>query len=127
VDIHVGSPVCPALCACASVTSSGVARGACDVCGWLSTARCIFLETNAVELQKAIYYLIESQIQARTMARVKDDYAFRIISPAIAPDLDRSIRPNRLLIIVFGIIFGIVISLLSMFIAESLKKATVKA
>jgi len=64
-------------------------------------------KTRIVELQQAIYRMIESQVNVRTMANVKKEYAFKVISPAIAADPDEFIKPDRSLIISVGVIFGI--------------------
>jgi hypothetical protein len=51
-------------------------------------------KTNAVELQQAIYFLVESEIQKRTMAKVQDEYAILVLSPATSSDVDKYMRPN---------------------------------
>ena len=70
--------------------------------------------TNVVEIQQAIYKLIESQIQNIMIANVREEYAFRVIDPAVIPDVDDRISPNRpLIIIVFlgiGSMFGLLIA-----------------
>ena len=70
--------------------------------------------TNVVEIQQAIYKLIEAQIQNIMIANVREEYAFRVIDPAVIPDVDDRISPNRPLIIVIflgiGLMFGLLIA-----------------
>jgi len=64
-------------------------------------------KTNAVELQQAIYYLVESEIQKKTVAKVQKEYAFQVLSPAVPSDLDKYAEPNRVFIITVGVAFGL--------------------
>jgi len=63
---------------------------------------------KVIELQQAIYRLIEAQIKERMMASVRVDYAFRVIDPAVVADADRQIRPKRALWMVLGAAFGLI-------------------
>jgi uncharacterized protein involved in exopolysaccharide biosynthesis len=63
-------------------------------------------QTTVVELRLAISGLIESNIQTIMFAKVRDDYAFRVIDPAVTPEVDRFIKPKRLLLLGIGIVFG---------------------
>ena len=63
--------------------------------------------TSNLDLQQAIYRLIEAQIQTITLARARDDYSFRIIDPAVAPDEDAHVRPKRPVIALGGFVFGL--------------------
>ena len=73
-------------------------------------------KTNNVGLQQAIFGLIEGQIQRKTFARVRADFAFQVIDPAVQPKADDYIRPNRPIVaatgLLGGIIFGILVALL---------------
>ena len=40
------------------------------------------------------------------LAKVRDDYAFRVIDPAVTPEEGRFVRPKRLLLLAAGIVFG---------------------
>ena len=71
-------------------------------------------KTNNVGLQQAIYGLIEQQIQRKTLARVRTDFAYQIIDPAVPPKPDDHIRPNRAKTAVTGLLGGI---LLGIFVA----------
>lgn len=68
-------------------------------------------KTNVVELRQAIYRLIESQINSTVLANVREEFAFRIIDQAVAPDAKFKVRPKRLYIVLFGAFFGGVVGM----------------
>jgi uncharacterized protein involved in exopolysaccharide biosynthesis len=61
--------------------------------------------TKANELKLIISKLLESQMQNLMLSSSREDYIFTIIQPAVVPEEKSS--PNRLLIILLGIIFGL--------------------
>jgi uncharacterized protein involved in exopolysaccharide biosynthesis len=61
--------------------------------------------TNVLELQEAIYRLLEIEIKKTMLARGNDQYAFKTLDPPVVPQ-DRA-RPKRLLISAFGLCAGI--------------------
>ena len=63
-------------------------------------------KTDVVELRQSVYRLIENQIKTIMLASVRPDYAFRIIDPAVPPDLDEKIRPKRTVMTVLGALAG---------------------
>jgi uncharacterized protein involved in exopolysaccharide biosynthesis len=65
-------------------------------------------ETSLVEMQQAIYQLIESKIRKIMVAKSLDEYAFRVIDPAVPPQEYSS--PRRVPIIILGIVFGLIVS-----------------
>ena len=73
-------------------------------------------KTEVVELRQAIFGLIENQTKQMMLANVREDYAFKVIDPAIVPDLDDPIRPRPLLLIALGatggLLFGVLMALL---------------
>lgn len=69
-------------------------------------------KTDVVELRQSIYRLLENQIKTIMLASVRPDYAFRIIDPAVPPDLDEKIRPKRTVMTVLGALAGGVFALL---------------
>lgn len=73
--------------------------------------------TKVVELRQAIFFMIEQQIGDKTSARVQDEYAFKIINPAIAPDPDKFVSPDRTLIIGGGIMVGLLGGIIMAFMA----------
>jgi len=59
---------------------------------------------GAVELQQAIYRMIETQMKTVMLARSTEEYAFRVIDPAVPPK--KKIRPKRRLIALGAMVFG---------------------
>lgn len=54
----------------------------------------------SLELQQAIFHLMESEIKKAMIANVNKEYAFKIIDPAVVPE--EKARPDRLKMILFG-------------------------
>jgi uncharacterized protein involved in exopolysaccharide biosynthesis len=61
--------------------------------------------TSVLELQGAIFRLLEVEIKKTMIARGNDEYAFKTIDPAVVPR-EKS-RPQRLLISAFGTLAGV--------------------
>jgi len=61
------------------------------------------LETAAtVGVQQSVSRLLEEQLQTIALANTRKDFAFRVVDPAVAPELDDFVRPARG-VIVFGL------------------------
>src|SRR5690606_17452194 len=60
--------------------------------------------TQLVEMQRVFFDLIESQTRIIMLADARDDYVFRVIDPAVAPE--EKVRPRRGLIAVLGTLSG---------------------
>jgi uncharacterized protein involved in exopolysaccharide biosynthesis len=63
-------------------------------------------QTSSVEVKSGLYNLIQSQINRTTLAKAREDFAFKVVDPAMAPDADRIAVPNRLLVALIGFLFG---------------------
>lgn len=74
-------------------------------------------QTSVVDLQKVFYNLIESETKTLMLANARTEYAFKIVDPAVAPELKTS--PKRALIVIFGTFFGFVIGLLVVFVRRA--------
>jgi uncharacterized protein involved in exopolysaccharide biosynthesis len=61
-------------------------------------------ETKEVEIHKALSNLIESETKKLMLANARREYAFRIIDPAVAPELRHS--PKRALWVLSGTVLG---------------------
>lgn len=66
-------------------------------------------ETSSVEVQQAIYRLIEAETKEIMLANVQDEYAFKVIDPAVAPQ--EPVKPQRQLIVVLGFLLGLIAAL----------------
>ena len=72
--------------------------------------------TNSVEVQQAIYRLIETQTKKKMIANTKEEYAFTVIDPAVQPE--RISKPKRLVIISVGVLFGCLTGIFSAFLKK---------
>ncbi len=70
-------------------------------------------ETSNVDMRKTLYRLIETQMQTVTLASVRDEYVFRVVDPAYAPEM-RS-KPKRSLVVILGGMLGGTVGLLLVF------------
>lgn len=70
-----------------------------------------YQNTNIVELRAVVSRLIETQISNQMLARTRKEYSFKVIDPAVVPDADQYVRPNRLFIVLFGAFAGLFLSL----------------
>lgn len=66
-------------------------------------------DTDLSHSIRILYELIETQQNEKMLASVKDDYAFKIIDPAIVPE--KKYGPSRPLIIVLAMMLGLFLSI----------------
>jgi len=64
-------------------------------------------KTAVTDMQSTFYKLIEEQTKSLMLAEVQDEFVFKIVDPAVVPELKDS--PKRALICMFGVILGSVI------------------
>ena len=74
-------------------------------------------KTSIVELQQGIYRLIEGQVNRIMLANVRDDYAFKLVDPAVAPQ--EKVKPKRREIAMLGFLIGLIFSTISVYIYSS--------
>jgi uncharacterized protein involved in exopolysaccharide biosynthesis len=67
--------------------------------------------TVQVDTRQAINRLIEAKIQQRMVANVTQEYAFRVVDPAVVADADRPLRPKKLQMAVGGLLAGFFLAL----------------
>lgn len=79
-------------------------------------------KTNVVEIQQAIYSMMENQLNTRTVASVREEYAFRVISPALPPDTDKFIKPQRAFMVVLGGIIGVALGVFLAFLVYGIRR-----
>jgi len=65
--------------------------------------------TALSELQSVFFELIQSQTETVMLAQVRPEYVFKTIDPAIIPEEES--KPNRLLIVVVGVLLGAVLGM----------------
>lgn len=71
--------------------------------------------TSVVPLQRALAQLLEAQIERRTFALVRPDFAFRVIDPPVVPDKKERIFPKRILFLTLGSLAGLILTIITAF------------
>ena len=61
---------------------------------------------GAVEVRQALYGLIEAETKKVAVAHAREQFAFKVIDPAVAPR--KKFKPQRRLIVVAGFLIGLV-------------------
>lgn len=74
-------------------------------------------KSSQVALQSTIYSLIEVQMQNSMLANVNQQFAFRVIDPAVVPE--KRYWPNRPVFAVLGLFMGLVIGTFAAFLRAS--------
>lgn len=69
--------------------------------------------TTQLELRNSLFTLIENQKHKQMLATVREEYVFKVIDPAIAPQADQFTRPRPFRAILLGIAMGIVLTIIS--------------
>ena len=73
-------------------------------------------ETSVVNMQKIFYKLIEQQIQNKSLAEVKKNFAFQVLDPAVPPDLP--FKPRKKVIVLLGSLTGLFTGIFMVFIIK---------
>jgi uncharacterized protein involved in exopolysaccharide biosynthesis len=74
-------------------------------------------QTSVVDVQRAIYNLIESETKTLMLANVKMEFAFTVIDPAVPPE--HKFRPKRSLYVLFGLFMGFAIGVLAAYVRSA--------
>jgi len=81
-------------------------------------------KTSVVDIQQAMFGLIESEMKKAMLANASDEYAFKVIDEAVAPE--ERIKPNRRKLVILGffggIFLGVVLALIAYFIKSQRKQ-----
>jgi uncharacterized protein involved in exopolysaccharide biosynthesis len=67
-------------------------------------------KTSVVDLRAAIFSLVESQVKRIMLANARDQYAFKIIDPAVPAEKDQFVRPRRMLIAASAFVAGVLLA-----------------
>jgi len=65
-------------------------------------------KTNIVEVRQAIFQILQSEINKEMLARGSEEYAFKIVDPADAPE--RAVSPKKAMWILGGFLLGLLVS-----------------
>jgi len=75
--------------------------------------------TNLSKMQNVFYQLIEEQTKTIMLAKVRTEYVFKTIDPAVIPDEKHS--PRRALIVIFVTLLGAIIGIVSVLINRTIE------
>jgi len=67
--------------------------------------------TSSVEIQQAIFRLVEAQAKKKMVANAREEYAFSVIDPAVTPE-ERS-KPKRGLLVAIGFLVGLFVAVIT--------------
>jgi len=62
-----------------------------------------------VEMQTAVFKVIETELKDQMVARTRDAYAFKVLDPAVPPDAKDKDSPNKPLYFTLGGVFGLIV------------------
>ncbi len=77
-------------------------------------------QTSVVDMHQVLYRLIESETQKIMLAKVRDQYAFKVIDPAVAPE--EKVKPKRSFIVLVGFLSGFIFSIFLSFLLSFISK-----
>lgn len=83
--------------------------------------------TSAVETRQAINRLMEAQINQRMLANVTEEFAFRVVDPALLPDKSDIVRPKKVLMALTGPIIGGAIGAMLVLMVGAVRRRRVAA
>jgi uncharacterized protein involved in exopolysaccharide biosynthesis len=67
---------------------------------------------DTVELRQTIYSLMEMRLKEQVMANVRDEFAFRVIDPAMSEPNRKPHRPKLFLMVASGLMLGFLLGLI---------------
>jgi uncharacterized protein involved in exopolysaccharide biosynthesis len=68
--------------------------------------------TSLVEVQAAVDRTMENELKDAMLARTRDAYAFKVLDPAVVRDPKDIDSPNKLLLVVMGCGFGLLVGVI---------------
>lgn len=63
-------------------------------------------KTNVAGVRDALYRMIESQLRTGMLANTREEFAYRVVDPAVVPDPHAKVRPRRALLALAGLLLG---------------------
>lgn len=79
--------------------------------------------TNVADIKAILYKLVEEQAKTIMFAEVRDEYVFKTIDPALAPE--EKAKPKRALICVLGTMLGGMLGVMFVLIRHFARKQSV--
>ena len=72
------------------------------------------LKTDVVGVKTAIFSILQNEISKEMLARGSDEYALKVVDPAVAPELPYS--PQPLMWVLIGLFTGLLVSVVAAFV-----------
>lgn len=76
--------------------------------------------TNVADIKAILYKLVEEQAKTIMFAEVRDEYVFKTIDPALAPE--EKAKPKRALICVLGTMLGGMLGVMLVLVRHFVRK-----
>ena len=76
-------------------------------------------QTSLADLRTVLYRVVEEHTKNMTLAKVNEQYALKVIDPAIPPE--NYFKPNRKLLIVLGFILGLMTGIFVVFLRNLIR------
>jgi uncharacterized protein involved in exopolysaccharide biosynthesis len=76
-------------------------------------------KTTIVEAQKAIYALLQDEINTQMIAKGREEYALKVIDPAVAPE--QAVSPGPALLAVLGFVCGTFVAVAGVAVFRTLR------
>jgi uncharacterized protein involved in exopolysaccharide biosynthesis len=80
------------------------------------------LKTNIVEAKQAIYSIMQNELNHEMLARGNEEYAFRIVDPAVEPE--KEVFPIKIVWLLSGLFGGLLVSSLFFYLQMTWKSKT---
>ena len=77
--------------------------------------------TSVVDLQQVLHRLIEAEMKKIILANINEEYAFKVIDPAVAPE--EPFRPKLLPMVVLGLLLGLVAGMATALVMNAVTSA----
>jgi hypothetical protein len=78
-------------------------------------------QTSIADLRNVLFKLIEEHTKSITLAKVNEEYALKVIDPAVPPE--KKAKPKRTLMVVLGFILGGMLAVLFVFVRRAVRGA----
>ena len=79
------------------------------------------VRTSDPLIRQKIYALIADQVETITMAKVKENFAFKVIDPPLVPE--EKVKPRRAMMVAVAFVLGGFVGVMGAFLIEAVEKA----
>jgi uncharacterized protein involved in exopolysaccharide biosynthesis len=78
--------------------------------------------TLDIGTREAVNRLMEAEIKRRMLANTRQEYAFRVVEWAFAPEPKDKVSPQKFLMVIMGLVLALFLSIVGIFMYESYRK-----